>query len=62
MMREKLQRFMIGRYGNDKLNQVLSGGSLILVLVGALTGADGLYTLGMLLLAYVYFRMLSKNI
>ncbi len=62
MMREKLQRFMIGRYGNDKLNQVLSGGSLILVLVGALSGADGLYTLGILLLAYVYFRMLSKNI
>ena len=62
MMREKFQRFMMGRYGNDKMNQVLSAVSLVLVLVGAVTGADTLYTLGMLLLAYVYFRMFSKNI
>ena len=53
---------MMGRYGNDKMNQVLSAVSLILVILGVLLGVDTLYTLGMLLLAYIYFRMFSKNI
>lgn len=61
-MREKFQRLMMGRYGNDKMNQVLSAVSLILVVLGVVLGADTLYTLGMLLLAYIYFRMFSKNI
>ena len=33
-MRNKLQRFMMGRYGIDKMNQVLSICSLILVALG----------------------------
>lgn len=61
-MREKLQRLMMGRYGNDKMNQVLSAVSLVLVLLGVFLGVDTLYTLGMVLLAYIYFRMFSKNI
>ena len=61
-MREKFQRFMMGRYGNDKMNQVLSIISLVCVLIGAVIGVDILYTLGMVLLAYVYFRMFSRNI
>ena len=39
-VREKFQRFMIGRYGNDKMNQVLSGVSFVLVLIGAVAGAE----------------------
>lgn len=61
-MREKFQRFMIGRYGNDKMNQVLSGVSLVLVLIGAVAGVELLYTIGIVLLAYIYFRMFSRNI
>ena len=61
-MRERIQRFMMGRYGNDKMNQVLSGASLIMVLLGGIVGIDILYTLGIVTLAYVYCRMLSKNI
>ena len=61
-MREKLQRLMMGRYGNDKMNQVLSVVSLAFVLLGSILGIDALYTLGMLLLAYLYFRMFSRNI
>ena len=56
-MREKFQRFMMGRYGNDKMNQVLSGVSLVLVLIGAVIGIDILYTIGIVLLAFIYFRM-----
>ena len=61
-MREKFQRMMMGRYGNDKMNQVLSVAALVLATVGVLFGVDICYTLGMLLLAYIYFRMFSKNI
>ena len=32
-MREKLRRFMIGRYGTDGLNQFLSVASLVLLLI-----------------------------
>ncbi len=61
-MRERIRRFMMGRYGNDKMNQVLSGASLVMVLLGAIADIDLLYTFGMVTLAYVYCRMLSKNI
>ena len=33
-MRNRLQRFMAGRYGVDKMNQVLSVCSLILIVFG----------------------------
>ncbi|MDD3220861.1 MAG: hypothetical protein EOM34_12080 [Clostridia bacterium] len=61
-MREKLQRFMAGRYGNDKMNQVLSIGALILILIGAFFRVEPCYWLGLLLIIYLYFRMLSRNI
>ena len=32
-MREKLQRFMMGRYGNDKMNQVLSYVVLVIIVL-----------------------------
>lgn len=61
-MREKFQRFMMGRYGNDKMNQVLSVVSLVLVLLGAIAGVDICYTIGIVLLVYIYLRAFSKNI
>lgn len=59
-MKEKLYRFMQGRYGVDQLNRFL----MILVLVCfflSLFGADYFYLLGIFLLIYSYFRMFSKN-
>lgn len=61
-MREKLQRFMAGRYGNDKMNQVLSIAALILILIGAFSRVEPCHWLGLLLIIYLYFRMLSRNI
>lgn len=61
-MREKFQRFMMGRYGNDKMNQVLSWFSLILVLIGIIADVNLMYTVGIALLIYVYYRTFSKNI
>ena len=62
-MREKLQRFMYGRYGSDKLNHVLSIVALILVLLGSFFRRMSLaYWLGFALLILIYYRMMSRNI
>lgn len=61
-MREKFQRFMMGRYGNDKMNQVLSWCSLALILVGIFVDQNLFYTMGLVLLIYIYYRSFSRNI
>lgn len=60
-MKEKLYRFMQGRYGSDQLNRFL----MILVIICfvlSLFGVSIFYVLGIALFVYAYFRMLSKNI
>ncbi len=61
-MREKFRRFMIGRYGTDGLNQFLSILSLVLILLALLTKSSFLTLLGMIPLAFCYYRSLSRNI
>ena len=59
-MKEKLQRFMWGRYGNDRFNQFL----MIVALVCLTLSFFGLrifYVLALALLVYVYYRMFSKD-
>lgn len=60
-MREKLYRFMIGRYGNDNLNRFLTAIS-IACLVLSFFGPRMFYLLAIAILVYVYFRMFSRNI
>lgn len=63
-MREKLMRFMQGRYGvygPDLLNRFLLISALVLMLVSVFTGWDLLYVLALAELVYAYFRMFSKN-
>ncbi len=60
-MREKLYRFMIGRYGNDNLNRFLTAISIV-CLVLSLFGPRIFYLLAIAILVYVYFRMFSRNI
>ena len=62
IMREKLRRFMIGRYGTDGLNQFLSIASPVLLLI-AIVSRISLFTwLGVVLLGLYYYRMFSRNI
>lgn len=61
-MREKLQRFMMGRYGNDKMNQVLSYVVLVMMILGIFLRVRVCYWLAIVGVAYMYFRMLSRNI
>ena len=60
-MRGWLQRFMSGRYGFDRFSGFLSVTSLVLVVLGALF-SPLLYWLGLILLGYCYFRILSRNV
>lgn len=60
-MKEKLQRFMCGRYGNDRFNQFL----MIVALVCLALSFFGLrifYVLALALLVYAYYRMFSKDL
>ena len=60
-MREKLSRFMQGRYGNDGLNQFLMTAALV-CLVLSLFGLDTCYMIALLMMVYAYYRMFSRNI
>ena len=63
-MRERLARFMAGRNGNDQLNRFLLVADLVLIVLATVwRSASGLlYLLVLALLAYIYFRMFSRNV
>ncbi len=61
--RQKLMRFMQGRYGgNDTLNKWLLGTFLVLLLLAMLLQSSILDLLALAVLIYAYFRIFSKNI
>lgn len=60
-MREKLQRFMWGRYGNDNLNQFLLAVAFISLLISFI-GGGLFYLVATVVMVYAYFRMFSRNI
>ncbi|MGN1179883.1 MAG: hypothetical protein ACI4SD_01625 [Suilimivivens sp.] len=59
-MKEKLYRFMMGRYGNDRFNRFLMILALVCFVI-SLFGVRGFYLVGLLCIIYAYFRMLSRN-
>ena len=60
-MREKFARFMMGRYGNDKLNQTLMILALVLLVLSWFT-TDVFYLAAILVMIYAYYRMFSRDI
>lgn len=65
-MKEKLMRFMQGRYGVDTLTKFLLIVGLVLVFISAwftdvIAGAV-LYILGWVTVIYTYFRVFSRNV
>ena len=60
-MRNAIQRFMYGRYGNDQFSHFLIGLALALILLDALTGFGLLTLLADVAVFYALFRMLSRN-
>lgn len=59
-MREKFQRFMWGRYGMDRLGQVLLIAAMICFLLSVF-GLNFFYLIAIVIMVYAYFRMFSKN-
>lgn len=61
-MREKMQRFMMGRYGADDLSRAQSIAALILLILSMFGGLGILYFAGLVLMIYSVWRMFSRNI
>lgn len=60
-MREKMMRFMQGRYGNDKLGQAMLVLALICMVL-SLFRIPFVSTVGLVVLILVYYRMFSRQI
>ncbi len=61
-MRERLQRFMMGRYGVDAFSRFLMITWIVLWGIDLFINSGTLSLLSLMLLIYTYYRMLSRNI
>lgn len=65
-MRDKLNKFMQGRYGGDQFSRFILGVALFIIVVGSFVRRNAagsiLDTIGLILIIYTYFRILSKNV
>lgn len=61
-MKQKIQHFMMGRYGADQLGRLLMGISIVFLLVSLFTRLDIFYILALGFMVYEYYRMMSKKV
>lgn len=65
-MKEKLQRFMMGRYGADELSKALNIAVLVCLVISMFSGVVPIlsifYWIGIGLMIYTCFRMFSRNV
>ena len=61
-MKERMQRFMAGRYGNDQMNQFIFIVAIISMVLEIITRQSLFYTLTLVLLILAYVRVFSRNI
>ena len=61
-MKERMQRFMAGRYGNDQLNQFIFIVAIISMVLEIITRQSLFYTLTLVLLILAYVSVFSRNI
>ncbi len=61
-MKQKIQHFMMGRYGADQLGQLFLGCSMVFLLISLFTRLDIFYIMALGLMGYEYYRMMSKQI
>ncbi len=60
-LRDKLQRFMVGRYGMDQLGRFTMYASLVFLLISAFSRNNWFFLIALVLIITTYVRMLSKN-
>ena len=61
MIRNALQRFMYGRYGNDQLNVALLVLYLALYVIYIITHIEILYWISFVVIVFALFRLLSRT-
>lgn len=61
IMKEKLQRFMMGRYGVDAFSKFLLGAAMVLWILDMFVDSRILYSWALLLLIYSYYRIFSRD-
>ena len=62
IMREKLERFMAGRYGMDYLGRFTLITGLIVLIIAGWSGKPILTLIAWILIIYTYFRIFSRNV
>ena len=60
--KQSFSRFMYGRYGMDQLSRCLSYVVLVLIILTFFLRSNVIYTVALLGIVYIYFRMFSRNI
>ena len=60
--RQRLERFMYGRYGTDTLGKIVIWTALVVMIVNSFINSLILYLAELFLIGYSFFRMFSKNI
>lgn len=60
--RERFSRFMIGRYGADKLSRFMIGFTFALIVAGIFIRSYWVDIAALFLMVLSYFRMFSRNI
>ncbi|MBQ2618418.1 MAG: hypothetical protein IJG08_02960, partial [Oscillospiraceae bacterium] len=60
-MRDRILRFMAGRYGTDQLNRFLSVAALAVLLLNLFLRVGLLWLLALALLGLLYYRTLSRD-
>lgn len=61
-MRDFLVRFFAGRYGFDRLGQVLAIASAIFIIIGSILGSQLFTIIAYLLIIWCIYRVLSRKI
>lgn len=60
--KDKMARFMYGRYGMDQLSRKLSLICLVLLIVTMFVRNNVIYMIALVGIVYTYFRVFSRNI
>ena len=61
-LNNKLQPFMVGRYGTDDFSRFISTMIMVCLVLSIFTKGNLFYWFGILLIIYSYYRIFSKNI
>ncbi|WP_288164747.1 hypothetical protein [uncultured Peptoniphilus sp.] len=60
--KDKMRKFMIGRYGQDELGKFILSLALIVLVINLFVKTAALSAVALVLIAYSYYRALSRDV